>query len=207
MLRLIIAVFCAALWLGANAEPAYIEGQQYERITPEVATHAEEGKIEVVEVFWYGCNHCFSFEPHISEWANSLPDNVEFRRMPGIFARNWVPHARAYYAAEVLGVLDEIHSALFEAIHVERRKITDEDSLARFFAEHGVPEDEFREAYGSFAVDSKTRQAMTASKEYGITGVPSMIVNGRFRTSARLTGTYEDLLKVVDALVDKESAQ
>ncbi len=189
-----------------QAADSFKEGEHYERITPEVATHSD-GKIEVVEVFWYGCHHCFSFEPHINKWLKSKPDNVEFRRVPGVFARNWIPHARAFYTAEVLGVLDVIHAPLFEAIHDEGKRIGDEDSLARFFAEHGVADADFREAYNSFSVDTKTRQALTASKEYGISGVPSVIVNGRYRTSARLAGTYENLLKIVDALVDKESTQ
>ena len=192
--------------LAALAADSFTEGEHYERIKPEVATHAD-GKIEVVEVFWYGCHHCFSFEPHINKWLKSKPDNVEFRRVPGVFARNWIPHARAYYTAEVLGVLDTIHAPLFDAIHEERRQINDEDTLARFFAEHGVADADFREAYNSFSVDTKTRQAMTASKEYGISGVPSVIVNGRYRTSARLAGTFENLLKVVDELVDKEGTQ
>ncbi len=206
MFRIIIGVLCSVVCLGAVADQNFTEGQHYERITPEVATHTD-GKIEVVEVFWYGCHHCFSFEPHIQKWRQSLPENVVFRRLPGIFSRTWVPHARAFYTAEILGILDEIHTPLFEAIHEQHRKIGDEDSLARFFAEHGVPDEDFRKAYHSFSVDTKTRQAKTASRDYGITGVPSVIVNGRFRSSARLAGTYEDLLKVVDALVDKETTQ
>ena len=192
--------------LAAQAADAFKEGEHYERITPEVATQSD-GKIEVVEVFWYGCHHCYSFEPDIKKWLKSKPDDVEFRRVPGVFARNWIPHARAYYTAEILGVTDAIHTPLFEAIHDEGRRIGDEDSLARFFAEHGVAEADFREAYNSFSVDTKTRQALVASKEYGISGGPSDIVNGRYRTSARLAGTYENLLKIVDALVDKESTQ
>lgn len=192
--------------LAAQAADTFKEGEHYERITPEVATQSD-GKIEVVEVFWYGCHHCYSFEPDIKKWLKSKPDNVEFRRVPGVFARNWIPHARAYYTAEILGVTDAIHTPLFEAIHDEGKRIGDEDSLARFFAEHGVAEADFREAYNSFSVDTKTRQALVASKEYGISGVPSVIVNGRYRTSARLAGTYENLLKIVDALVDKESTQ
>ncbi len=192
--------------LAAQAADSFKEGEHYERIKPEVATHTD-GKIEVVEVFWYGCHHCFSFEPYINKWMKSKPDNVEFRRVPGVFSRTWIPHARAFYTAEVLGVLDTIHTPLFEAIHDDGRRIGDEDSLARFFAEHGVADADFREAYNSFSVDTKTRQALTASKEYGISGVPSVIVNGRYRTSARLAGTYENLLKVIDELVDKESTQ
>lgn len=204
MLRIIIGVLCLSFAFGAAAaESAYKDGEHYERITPEVATNSE-GKIEVVEIFWYGCHHCYAFEPHIEKWLKSKPENVVFRRVPGIFSQNWIPHARAFYVADTLGVMDKVHTALFAAIHGLGRKINDEDALARFFAEHGVAESDFREAYNSFSVDTKTRQAMTASKDYGITGVPSMIVNGRFRTSARLTGTYEEMLKVVDTLVAKE---
>ena len=205
MLRVLFAALLGVMSAASAADSTFVEGKHYERIKPEVATHTD-GQVEVVEVFWYGCNHCFSFEPHIKEWVANKPDNVVFRRVPGVFSRGWVPHARAYYAAEVLGVLDTIHAPLFEAIHEDRRRINDEDSLARFFAEHGVSDADFREAYNSFSVDTKTRQAMEASRDYGITGVPSMIVNGRYRSSARLTGTYGELLKVVDELVDIESA-
>jgi len=206
MSRFVLLALLFIVPLALPAADAFKEGEHYERITPEVATQAD-GKIEVVEVFWYGCHHCYSFEPDIKKWLKSKPDNVEFRRVPGVFARNWIPHARAYYTAEILGVLDAIHTPLFEAIHDEGRAINDEDTLARFFAEHGVAEADFREAYNSFSVDTKTRQALVASKEYGISGVPSVIVNGRYRTSARLAGTYDNLLKIVDALVDKESTQ
>ena len=206
MHRIIAAALCTLLWIGANAAEEYKEGEHYKRISPEVETHAD-GKIEVVEVFWYGCHHCFTFEPFINKWVESKPDNVMFRRVPGVFSSHWVPHARAFYAAEILGVMDKIHSPLFDAIHDKKQKIGDEDSLARFFVAHGVPEADFREAYNSFSVDTKTRQATSASKNYAITGVPSMIIDGRFRTSARLTGTYEEMLKVVDYLVDKQSTQ
>ncbi len=206
MLRIMIGALCSILLMSANAESPYIEGEHYERITPEVAT-LTNGKTEVVEIFWYGCHHCFDFEPHLEKWKPALPDNVEFRRMPGIFSESWIPHARAFYTAEALGVLDKIHAPLFDAIHVQKKKIRDAESLERFFIAQGVSEEDFREAYNSFSVDTKTRQAAILSKEYGITGVPSMIVNGRFRTSARFTGGYEEMLKVVDHLVDIQSTQ
>ena len=204
MLRKLIGLLCIALAFGVNAE--YTQGENYELITPEVTTHAD-GKIEVVEVFWYGCNHCYAFEPHIEKWLRTKPDNVVFRRVPGIFSQQWVPHARAFYAAQALGVSEKIHTPLFDAIHGLGQKIGDEDSLAKFFAKYGVAEADFREAYNSFSVDTKTRQAMTASKNYGISGVPSLIVNGKFRTSARLAGSFEEMLKIADELVDKESRQ
>jgi thiol:disulfide interchange protein DsbA len=204
MLRKLIGLCCIALAFGVNAE--YTQRQNYEKITPEVTTHSD-GKIEVVEVFWYGCNHCYAFEPHIEKWLKTKPDNVVFRRVPGVFSQQWVPHARAFYAAQALGVSDKIHTPLFEAIHGLDQQIGDEDSLAAFFAKYGVTDADFREAYNSFSVDTKTRQAMTASKDYGISGVPSVIVNGKFRTSARLAGSFEEMLKITDALVDKESTQ
>jgi thiol:disulfide interchange protein DsbA len=205
MLRALGIIFCLA---GAQIAPAadeFVEGQHYERIKPEVSTDSGE-QIEVVEVFWYGCPHCFSFEPYITKWTESKPADTAFRRVPGVFAQNWVPHARAYYTAEILGVLDKIHHALFTAIHDEKRKINTEDRLTEFFATHGVPEGEFLEVYGSFAVDAKVRQALADTRAYGITGVPSVIVNGKYRTSARQAGNYEALLKVIDSLVDKERA-
>lgn len=204
MLRKLVGLLCFALAFGVNAE--YKQGQNYEKITPEVTTHAE-GKIEVVEVFWYGCNHCYAFEPHIEKWLRTKPDSVVFRRVPGIFSQQWVPHARAFYAAQALGVSDKIHTPLFDAIHGNGERIGDEDTLAAFFAKYGVADADFREAYNSFSVDTKTRQAMTASKNYGISGVPSIIVNGKFRTSARLAGSFEEMLKIVDVLVDKETTQ
>ncbi|MDA0824871.1 MAG: thiol:disulfide interchange protein DsbA/DsbL [Proteobacteria bacterium] len=206
MLRNIIGALLIAVSVGANAAENYKEGENYELIKPEVTTHAD-GKIEVVEVFWYGCQHCYAFEPYINKWQEETRDNVAFRRLPGVFAGNWVPHARAFYVAEALGLSDKIHTPLFAAIHDLGEKIGDEDTLATFFAKYGVSDADFREAYNSFSVDSKTRQAMTSSKEYGISGVPSMIVNGKYRTSARLSGSFEEMLKVVDFLVAKENTQ
>ena len=187
----------------ATAQEAFIEGQHYERISPAVETGAENG-IEVVEVFWYGCPHCFDFEPHVNTWKSTKADDISFRRVPAIFNQNWVPHARAYYTAEILGVLDTIHPALFKALHEKRQRIFNEESLKQFFLDNGVSAEDFDNTYNSFAVDSKTRQAMAATRDYGITGVPAMIVNGRFWTSARLTGDFEGMLKTVEHLADKE---
>lgn len=206
MVRIAIGMLCITLFASTYAETVYEEGKHYERIIPEVATHAD-GKIEVVEVFWYGCHHCFDFEPHLNKWIPSLPNKVTFRRMPAIFAENWKPHSRAFYTAEALGVLDKIHAPLFEAIHEQNRKIRDVESLGRFFLERGISEETFHETYNSFTVDTKTRQAAVLSRKYGITGVPSVIVDGRYRTSARLTGGYDKMLKVIDHLVGLQSSR
>ncbi|MGR8946451.1 MAG: thiol:disulfide interchange protein DsbA/DsbL [Gammaproteobacteria bacterium] len=204
LFALTIVLFAVPLLV--SAQETFIEGQHYERVSPAVQTGVEQG-IEVVEVFWYGCPHCFEFEPHINEWKANKADDVIFRRIPAIFNQNWVPHARAYYAAEVLGVLDIIHPALFKALHEKRHRIYNEESLRQFFIDNGVSGEDFDNAYNSPGVDTKTRQAMAATRDYGITGVPAMIVNGRFWTSARLTGDFEGMLKAVEHLADKERAR
>ena len=200
-------IFAVTLFLvtggvnGAEFEP----GKHYAGISPPVSTEVADGKVEVVELFWYGCPHCFAFEPTIEKWLETKPDYVEFRRVPAIFARNWEIHARAYYALEQLGALDKGHSALFEALHRKKKKLGTEDELAKFFAGLGIDESAFRTAYNSFDVDSKTRKAAKATRQYGVTGVPAVIVNGKYRSSAQKTGTYENLLKLVDFLAAKEA--
>ncbi len=205
MLRSLLAACLMAGAAAAFAQDAFQPGKHYEGVSPAVATHVEEGKVEVLELFWYGCPHCYAFEPELSKWLESKADYIEFVRVPAVFARNWEIHARAYYAAEQLGVLEQTHPALFEALHRERRRVFSVDELAGFFAEHGVDESAFRAAYDSFDVDTKTRRAVKLTREYGITGVPAVIIDGRYRTSTQKTGDFETLLKVVDALAAKQA--
>lgn len=127
------------------------------------------------------------------------------RACPGGFAHNWEIHARAYYAAQQLGILDKTHRALFDALHKERRRLFDEDSLAAFYADFGVTEQQFRDAYESFDVDSKVRHAIALTRKYGISGVPSIIVNGTYRTGTQQAGDYDTVLKVAEFLAAKES--
>ena len=155
-------------------------------------------------MFWYGCPHCDAFAPQLSEWVKNKPDYVEFVRVPAVFAHNWEIHARAYYAAQQLGVLEKIHRPLFDAIHTQGRKVFSEEELTQFFVEHGVEAEAFKKAYNSFDVDTKTRHAIALTREYGITGVPSLIVNGKYRSSAQEAGDFTTLLKLVGSLADKE---
>ena len=202
LIAYLLLAFCAV----AYAEDDFTVGRHYEVINPAQTTSTGE-KIEVIELFWYGCPHCYTFEPHIKNWLGSKADYVEFVRMPAVFADNWLIHARAYYAAEQLGVLDTIHTPLFEALHLKKRKLFTEDALATFFVEFGTTDEAFRQAYNSFDVDTKTRQAVAATRSYGITGVPAIIVNGKYRSSARSVGSYENLLKLVNYLADKENTR
>ncbi|MGE3846457.1 MAG: thiol:disulfide interchange protein DsbA/DsbL [Gammaproteobacteria bacterium] len=201
-------LLCSALLLLAVVLPTHAEdvvaGKHYQEIKPAVPTSVAADKVEVVELFWYGCPHCYAFEPQLKEWLANKPDYVEFVRVPAVFAHNWEIHARAYYAAQQLGVLDKIHPLLFEAIHREGRKVFSLEEVQGFFADQGVPEAEFKKAYESFDVDTKARHAIALTRQYGITGVPAVIVNGKYRTSGQEAGDYATLLKVVETLADKE---
>ncbi len=210
---LIVLVSSLGFFLATAEEPsqvskedefAPIAGYNYEMIVPPQPTESK-GKIEVVEVFWYGCPHCYHFEPILEKWLESKPDDVEFKRMPGVFRRSWVPHAKAYYAAQKLGILDKIHRPLFDAIHEYNKKLFSDEAVLDFITElDDVDGDAFRKAFNAYSTESKVKQAMRLSRAYGIRGVPSMIINGKYWTSGSLAGSYEEMLKVVDALVDKE---
>jgi len=176
----------------------------YEAVTPAQPTKNTD-KIEVIEFFWYGCPHCYSFEPFLSKWAKTLPKNVEFIRQPAVFSELWGKHAKAYFTAEALGVVDKVHTDLFDAVQA-KQSLETEDELAKFFAAHGVKESDFRTNYNSFLVDAKMRQAKTMAARYGVNGVPAIIVNGKYRTNATLAGSQEKMIDVINQLIKQESS-
>jgi len=175
----------------------------FKTISPAQPTQTDD-KIEVVEIFWYGCPHCYDFEPYIERWQESAPDDVVFRRMPAVLNQNWIPHAKAYYTAVKLGVLERIHKSLFDALHRERKRIYTESHLRDFFISRGVEGDDFTRVYNSNEVETKIKQAYFMARNYKLTGVPSVVVNGKYMTSASLTGSFKKLLDVINHLVKKE---
>lgn len=176
----------------------------YEAISPAQPT-ANPDKVEVIEFFWYGCPHCFEFEPTLKAWLKTKPDNVEFIRIPAVFSEKWGRHAKAYYVAEALGVVDKVHDDFFDAIQIKNAELETEDQLAKFFSEHGVKESDFRDAFNSFMIDAKMRQAPQIAAKYGITGVPTIIVNGKYRTNGTLAGGQDKIIAVINELIKKES--
>jgi len=186
----------------ASAE-GFTQGQDYVELSNPQPTSTAD-KIEVVELFWYGCPHCYKLEPYIEEWLVSKPDDVEFVRMPGIASKRWELLAKAYYTAELLGILDKTHNALFEALHKEKRKITNEAALQDFFADYGVSAEEFKSTINSFAMNVKINNAIQMSRRYAITGVPTLVVNGKYRTSMGMAQGSENVIKVVNYLIEQE---
>ncbi len=187
------------------AAAEYKEGVHYQRIEPSVPTTTGD-KIEVVELFWYGCPHCYDFDPYIKRWLMRKPANVEFVHIPAVFNKLWELHAQAFYTAKALGISGKIHDALFDAMHQGGRKFPTPASLQLLFAENGVSKEDFYKAFNSFTVKSQVKRAIQLTKRYGIDGVPALIVNGKYRINSRNARTYSEMLKVVDYLVRKETA-
>ena len=201
----IIAICSLALLPGlAVAAPTYKEKIHYERVLPAQPTTTGD-KVEVVEMFWYGWPHCNSLERYVNRWLKKKPAQAEFVRMPAIFRPEWELHARAYYTAEILGVLEKTHAAMFEAIHQQKRRLSTDAEIQKLFAEHGVSTEDFNRVFRSFAVEAKIRRAKDMSERYGIRGVPALIVNGKYRTGAQLAGGNANIFRVVDYLVAQES--
>jgi len=176
----------------------------YQTLSPAQPTQNQD-KIEVIEFFWYGCPHCYSLEPLLNKWLESKPDNVEFIRQPAAFNATWTKHAKAYIVAEALGVVDKVHADFFNAIQTKKQKLTTEDELATFFVAHGVDEAEFRKTFNSFFVATKLNQAKSKAPRYGLTGVPALIINGKYKTSASLAGSHEKMIEVLNQLIEKET--
>ncbi|MDH3762147.1 MAG: thiol:disulfide interchange protein DsbA/DsbL [Gammaproteobacteria bacterium] len=188
------------------AQSAFVEGTDYQTISPAVKT-AQPDKVVVTEVFWYGCPHCFRFEPYIERWAANQSEDVVFEQMPSSLNPRWTEHARAYYAFKMMNVLDQTHKALFDAIHLKRQRLTSLDTLAEFVAELGLDEKLFRENYFSFPVETQIRKNIQREKRYGHRGVPAVIVNGKYLVSASLAGSNERMIQIMDYLVAQELAQ
>lgn len=184
---------------------APIDTSNYETLGTPQPTQ-DPNKIEVIEFFWYGCPHCYSLEPALTQWLKNKPENVQFIRQPAIFSKVWGDHAKAYFTAEALGVVDKVHADFFNSIQNKKMQLQTEDQLAKFFTEHGVEETEFRDTYNSFLIDTKMRQAKGLPKRYGLTGVPAIIVNGKYKVTAKLAGSQEKMIDVINSLIKLETA-
>ncbi len=190
------------------AQPSlYVEGTHYETIAKPVRT-ADPAKIEVAEVFWYGCPHCYAFEPLLESWMAKLPADVAFVRSPGMWNAMMETHAQIYYVAQNLGVLDKTHEVVFDAIHQKQNYLQTPEAVRALFVEQGVDPAAFDKAWASFGVTSAVKQAGTRMREYGVNGVPNLIINGKYRVSAGdAVATQADMLKVADFLIAKERSQ
>lgn len=201
--RGVLAVLGICLALGAVAAELK-EGRDFREINPPLAPGKD--RIEVTEFFWYGCPHCFDFEPILAAWVGKLPADVSFQRVPAIFPNNkWAPGARLYYTLDAMHLVEKLHREVFNAIHVERRRLDDERVAFDWVAKQGIDAKRFSETWSSFGVHSRVQQARELTKAAGITGVPSVMVQGRYL--ALTQGNYAELLEVVDQLIERARAE
>jgi thiol:disulfide interchange protein DsbA len=181
-------------------------GVHYLRLSPTQPTSSNPDQIEVAEVFWYGCPHCFELDPLLERWRAQQPEYVNFLRVPAVWNPTLRIHARAFYTAEALEKGAEMHAELFREIHERRNGLDTEEKLQEFFGRFGVDAAAFKSAFDSFAVQAKLQRADELNRRYRIGSVPTIIVNGKYTTDGPMAGSYQDLLLLVDELVAAERA-
>jgi len=206
MRNLILSAVLAGASLFGVAQAENIEaGKQYVELSSAVPV-SKPGKIEVVELFWYGCPHCYHFEPTINPWIAKLPDDVNFVRVPAMFGGVWDLHGQMFITLQTMGVEGKVHAAVFEAIQKDGKKLASPDEMAEFLATQGVDKDAFLKTYNSFGVKGQVANAKRLGMAYQISGVPAMIVNGKYRFDIGSSGGPEQALDVADQLIAKERA-
>lgn len=198
-----------SLRLGGPApQPAsrqFQEGVNYKRVVPAQRTDVAPGKVEVMEMFWYGCGHCYALDPSIEAWRhNGKPEFVDFVRVPVVWGNIQRMHARVFYTAEILGKLDQLHSKIFRAIHAEGNMLDTEDKIQAFFAAQGVNEADFKRAFSSFGVENKLKRAEFLSRAYRVDSVPTFTINGKYTTGVGDAGGEKQLFTLVNEVANAE---
>ena len=185
----------------------FVAGTHYTELAAPANTN-DSSKVEVLEVFWYGCSHCFRFEPLIANWEATMPADVDFGRFPAMWNGLMEVHAQVYYTAEAMDALDVVHEHVFNAINIEGNRLQNEGQIGALFAKYGINEDEFAKSFNSFSVRTKVNQAKQRMQAYEIRSTPNMIVNGKYLVATgQSVLTQADMLDVVDFLVEKERQQ
>jgi thiol:disulfide interchange protein DsbA len=182
----------------------YVAGTHYTELRAPVNT-PDDSKIEVLEAFWYGCSHCFRFEPLVADWESKAADDVDFRRFPAMWNALMKVHAQIYFTAEAMDVIHLVHEPVFDAINVEGNRLQNEKLIGDLFEANGIARADFEAAFNSFSVRTKVNQAEKRMQDYEIRSTPNMIVNGKYLvTTGEAVRTQVEMLEVVDFLVDKE---
>ena len=185
----------------------FVAGTHYTELAAPVNTN-DSSKVEVLEVFWYGCSHCFRFEPLIANWEATMPADVDFGRFPAMWNGLMEVHAQVYYTAEAMDVLGIVHEHVFNAINIEGNRLQNEGQIGALFAKYGINEEEFAKSFNSFSVNTKVKQAKQRMQAYEIRSTPNMIVNGKYLVATgQSVLTQADMLDIVDFLVEKERQQ
>lgn len=198
---------CLTLSLGFAGSSFAIElkeGKDFVTL-PQAQPTETKGKIEVTEFFWYGCPHCYEFEPTLHAWRKTLPADVVFRRVPADFGR-WTGGARLYYTLQALGLEERLHGELFDAIHRDRLNFNNQAAVADWMAKKGVDRKKFDDAYRSFSVQTNVSRAQQLTRSHGLDGVPAVIIGGKYLTNNVMAGGFEPLPAIMNELIARARA-
>lgn len=200
MKKLLSALLMLASFSVFAADPQM--GKDFDR-TAQAIANENPNKIEVVELFWYGCGHCHHMEAPLNAWVKKLPADVTFKRVPGLPNQSWAPMAKTYYALETLGLLDKLHTPLFDAIHKQKAlNPTDEKAAIDWVTKQsGLDKIKVENAFNSFSTNANLKRAANIFRASGATGVPSLVINGQFITSSTMAGNNDLALKTADYII------
>lgn len=203
LMALALAAAAHAAPAQSKPQPQFKQGVNYRLVVPVQPTDAGPNQVQVLEFFWYGCPHCYAFEPYLENWLAKQPDNVLFKRVPSVANPGWKPQARAFYTAKVLGVVNKLHKPIFDEIHLRHHFLHTQEGFQKFFAQYGISQDQFNNAWNSFAVDTMLKQAAVLGERYRIMGVPTVVVAGKYITGPTMVKSFPELVQVIDFLVNK----
>lgn len=194
-------LIAAGLIPAANAAPQI--GQEFDAVSQTIPTD-DPKKIEVMEIFWYGCSHCFQMEQPLSTWLKNKPADINFKRIPGIPNASWAPMAQTYFAMETLGISEKLHSKLFNAIHKEKslNPTNQKAALDWLVVNSGLDRSKVEEAFNSFTVNTNMKRAAQIFRSSGATGVPSLVIDGKYITSGTMAGGNAQALQVADYIIN-----
>ncbi len=201
-----LAALLLAFAVSSGAAAQLVSGRDYRPLNPPQPTESGK-KIEVLEFFWYGCPHCNALQPSLRNWLKQKPADVEFKRVPAILSDSWVPLTRAYYALEVVGAVEKLHHEVFSAIHEKNLRLQDPKILFDWVAQNGVDRQKFQDAYGSFGVQSRTQRSVELTRNYDISGTPTITVDGKYLVAPSMTlkpnrdVDYEKFFQVLDQVI------
>ncbi len=189
----------------ANSNSRFVAGRHYRVLNPAQPTNVAPGKVEVVDVFWYGCGGCYVMYPHMQAWKAAKPDVAEYVYLPATLNPGWQPQARLFYATKALGIEEQTHSAIFREYHVNRNPLNTLELMTRFLADFDISEQAARDALTSFSVDAELRAADVRARRFQLSFVPAVVVNGKYVIGVEQAGGPEAVLEVINHLVALEA--
>jgi thiol:disulfide interchange protein DsbA len=204
--RFVLAAALTPMWSLVQAQTP-VAGTDYRDVKPPQPVDTGS-KIEVLEFFWYGCPHCATFEPALEGWRKKrLPADAEYRRCPVAFDQSRTNHSKIYYALELLKRTDDMHEKVFNAMHVNRKRLLETDEIADFMAANGIDRKQWLDAFNSFTVATQARRAAQTWSAYKLDGTPAVAIDGKFMTAPSMAGSRERALAVMDFLIERARAE